>query len=50
MGDEWIRLNFNQNFNNRLTKFIATDNSKYKVGKNRGLATLLEGAGYLFDR
>ena len=35
MGEDWIQLNFNQNFNHRLTKFITTDTSGYKIGKNR---------------
>ena len=35
MGEDWIQLNFNQNFNSRLTKFITTDTSRYKIGKNR---------------
>ena len=34
MGEDWIRLNFNQNFNQRISKFITTDDSGYKVGKN----------------
>ena len=29
-GEDWIRLNFNQ----RISKFITTDDSRYKVGKN----------------
>ena len=33
--EDWIQLNFNQNFNSRLTKFITTDTSRYKIGKNR---------------
>ena len=35
MGEDWIQLNFNQNFSGRLTKFITTDTSRYKIGKNR---------------
>ena len=34
MDENWIRLNFNQNFNQRLTKFITTDKSNYRIGKN----------------
>ena len=34
MGEDWIQLNFNQNFNQRLTKFTTNDTSRYKVGKN----------------
>ena len=30
----WIQLNFNQNFNQRLTKFTTNDTSRYKFGKN----------------
>ena len=33
MGEDWIQLNFNQNFNQRLTKFTTNDTSRYKVGK-----------------
>ena len=29
-----MRLNFNQNFNQRIAKFITTDTSIYKIGKN----------------
>ena len=34
MDENWIRLNFNQNFNQRLTMFITTDKSNYRFGKN----------------
>ena len=27
-------MNFNQNFNSRINKFITTNTSKYKIGKN----------------
>ena len=29
-----MRLNFIQNFNQHLTKFITTDQSDYRIGKN----------------
>ena len=33
-GADWLALNFNQNFNNRNPKFLTTDSSKFKIGKN----------------
>ena len=33
-GRDWLALNFNQNFNNRNPKFITTDTSNFKIGKN----------------
>ena len=33
-GAGWQALNFNQNFNNRNQTFLATDISKFKIGKN----------------
>ena len=33
-GRDWLSLNFNQNFNNRTPKFITTDTSNFKIGKN----------------
>ena len=33
-GADWLALNFNQNFNNRISKFITTDTCRFKIGKN----------------
>ena len=33
-GRDWLALNFNQNFNNRNPKFMTTDTSYFKIGKN----------------
>ena len=33
--NDWLDLNFNQNFNQRETNFRAFNKSKYKVGKNK---------------
>ena len=35
MGADWLRLNFNQNFNRRVAKFISTDESRFRIGKNQ---------------
>ena len=33
-GADWLALNFNKNFNNRISKFITTDTGRFKIGKN----------------
>ena len=33
-GADWLALNFNQNFNSRISKFITTDTCRFKIGKN----------------
>ena len=33
-GADWLALNFNQNFNSRISKFITTDTNNFKTGNN----------------
>ena len=51
MGADWLRLNFNQNFNRRVAKFISTDESRYRIGKNQlsNRLTILNNAIELND-
>ena len=34
MNDDWVRLNFQQNFNNRIQNFHIIDAARTKIGKN----------------
>ena len=35
MTSDWINLNTQQNFNGRINKFLVSNVSNYKIGKNQ---------------